>query len=109
MVPHDSKSDLPLVLLKNIFFITAQSLTYGCIVEDKSNHTMLHYVEKPQSYISPIINCGVYLFSLSIFELLAKVFNEKQRDFYSNGSLDNIEAKEAMWLEKDILMPMAGK
>ena len=69
---------------------------------------MLHYVEKPQSYISPIINCGVYLFSLSIFELLAKVFNEKQRDFYSNGSLDNIEAKEAMWLEKDILMPMAG-
>ena len=70
---------------------------------------MLHYVEKPQSYISPIINCGVYLFSLSIFESLAKVFNEKQRDFYNNGSLENIEAKEAMWLEKDILMPMAGK
>ena len=90
------------------FFITAQSLTYGCIVEDKTNHTMLHYVEKPQSYISPIINCGVYLFSLSIFELLATVFNQKQRDFYNNVSLDNIEAKEAMWLEKDILMPLAG-
>ena len=89
-------------------FITAQSLTYGCIVEDKTNHTMLHYVEKPQSYISPIINCGVYLFSLSIFELLATVFNQKQRDFYNNVSLDNIEAKEAMWLEKDILMPLAG-
>jgi len=86
----------------------AQSLTYGCIVEDKTNHTMLHYVEKPQSYISPIINCGVYLFSLSIFELLASVFNQKQRDFYNNVSLDNIEAKEAMWLEKDILMPLAG-
>ena len=69
---------------------------------------MLHYVEKPQSYISPIINCGVYLFSLSIFELLASVFNQKQRDFYNNVSLDNIEAKEAMWLEKDILMPLAG-
>ena len=24
----------------------AQSMTYGCIVEDKNNHTMLHYVEK---------------------------------------------------------------
>ena len=91
-----------------LIFFTAQSLTYGCIVEDKTNHTMLHYVEKPQSYISPIINCGVYLFSLSIFELLATVFNQKQRDFYNNVSLDNIEAKEAMWLEKDILMPLAG-
>ena len=69
---------------------------------------MLHYVEKPESYISSIINCGVYLFSLSIFELLATVFNNKQRDFYQNGTIDNIEAKESMWIEKDILMALAG-
>ena len=86
----------------------AQSMTYGCIVEDKNNHSMLHYVEKPQSYISPIINCGVYVFSLSIFELLAQVFDKKQRDFYNNGS-GNIEAKESMWIEKDIFVPLAGK
>ena len=85
----------------------AQSLNYGCIVEDKTNHTMLHYVEKPQSYISSIINCGVYLFSLSIFELLASVFDTKQRDFYQNGTID-FHAKESMWIEKDILMPLAG-
>ena len=85
----------------------AQSLNYGCIVEDKTNHTMLHYVEKPQSYISSIINCGVYLFSLSIFEFLASVFDTKQRDFYQNGTID-FHAKESMWIEKDILMPLAG-
>lgn len=84
-----------------------QSLNYGCIVADKQTNAMMHYVEKPESYISPMINCGVYLFSLKIFDLLAKVFQGKQRDYY-NGSYDNIEAKEAMWLEKDILMPLAG-
>ena len=90
----------------------AQSLNYGCIVKDKSKNTMLHYVEKPESYISSIINCGVYLFSLSIFDQLAAIFNTKQREFYTNNmntSLgSNIEAKEAMWLEKDVLMPLAG-
>ena len=90
----------------------AQSLNYGCIVKDKSKNTMLHYVEKPESYISSIINCGVYLFSLSIFDQLAAIFNTKQREFYTNNmntsSGSNIEAKEAMWLEKDVLMPLAG-
>ena len=63
----------------------AQSLNYGCIVKDKSKNTMLHYVEKPESYISSIINCGVYLFSLSIFDQLAAIFNTKQREFYTNN------------------------
>ena len=85
----------------------AQSLNYGCIVKDKSKNTMLHYVEKPESYISNIINCGVYLFSLSIFDQLASIFNSKQREFYM-GSTNDIEAKEAMWLEKDVLMKLAG-
>ena len=81
---------------KNLFF-QAQSLNYGCIVQDKSDGFMLHYVEKPQSYISPIINCGVYLFSLDIFDQLATVFKAKQS-----------ENSDQMWLEKDILMPLAG-
>lgn len=87
-----------------------QSLNYGCIVEDKSTHSMLHYVEKPNSYISSIINCGVYLFALSIFDRLATVFETKQQDFYNNfnAGSSNHEAKEAMWLEKDIIMPLAG-
>ncbi|CAG2183922.1 unnamed protein product, partial [Oppiella nova] len=39
-----------------------QSSNYGCIVEDKDTHEVLHYVEKPQTFISSTINCGVYLF-----------------------------------------------
>ena len=36
---------------------------FGCIVSDAHSKRVLHYVEKPESHISNLINCGVYLFS----------------------------------------------
>ncbi|KFY25326.1 hypothetical protein V491_01807 [Pseudogymnoascus sp. VKM F-3775] len=36
---------------------------FGCIVSDPHSKRVLHYVEKPESHISNLINCGVYLFS----------------------------------------------
>jgi mannose-1-phosphate guanylyltransferase len=59
-----------------------QSLNYGCVVADGSSHSMLHYVEKPATYISPNVNCGVYIFSMAIFDRLQQVFQKKQADFY---------------------------
>ena len=47
-----------------------QSVNYGCIVEDKTSHSILHFVEKPKSYISTVINCGVYIFSRDVFQML---------------------------------------
>lgn len=35
---------------------------FGCIVSDPQSKKVLHYVEKPESHISNLINCGVYLF-----------------------------------------------
>ena len=93
-----------------------QSVNYGCVVEDKNTHTVLHYVEKPSSYISCIINCGVYVFSSQIFPMLAVskrvtigkktvwlqgVFNSKQGAAGKSGD-------ETIWLEKDVLGPLAG-
>ena len=54
-----------------------QSVNYGCIVEDKTSHAILHFVEKPNSYISTIINCGVYIFSLEVFQMLQVMNSEK--------------------------------
>ena len=90
-------------------------MNYGCVVEDKNTHTVLHYVEKPSSYISCIINCGVYVFSSQIFPMLAVskrvtigktvwlqgVFNSKQGAAGKSGD-------ETIWLEKDVLGPLAG-
>jgi mannose-1-phosphate guanylyltransferase len=49
---------------------------YGCIVSDPETHEVLHYVEKPSSYISSTINCGVYLFDTSLFAFIREVMNK---------------------------------
>ena len=40
---------------------------------------MLHYVEKPNTYIGPWINCGVYVLSAAkTFAMLQEVYRRKQ-------------------------------
>ncbi|XP_055927034.1 mannose-1-phosphate guanyltransferase alpha-A-like isoform X2 [Argiope bruennichi] len=89
-----------------------QAQQYGCIVEDKNTHKIVHYVEKPSTFVSQIINCGVYLCSLDIFTFLATVFKRKQQDFY-NGYEQSIDitgcAKDCISLEQDIVTPLASK
>ena len=84
-----------------------QSLNYGCVVEDKQTHAMRHYVEKPSSYISTLVNCGVYIFGLSIFKHLAAAFERRQNMLSSNMEVSSGD-KEALWLERDILPSLAG-
>ncbi len=48
----------------------SQSMNYGCIVEDKVTHEVLHYVEKPETYVSSLINCGIYLFNCDLFDVI---------------------------------------
>ncbi|XP_062611541.1 mannose-1-phosphate guanyltransferase alpha-A-like isoform X2 [Saccostrea cucullata] len=83
-----------------------QSLNYGCIVENKTTHEVLHYVEKPETYISTIINCGVYLFSPDIFCTLEKIFKKNQEDNYNYDP--SLQLNEKIRLEQDIFVPMAG-
>lgn len=59
-----------------------QSLNYGCMVTNKETLEVTHYVEKPSSYVSTLINCGVYVFSLDIFHTIAEAFNSKQEEYY---------------------------
>ncbi|KAF6016399.1 hypothetical protein EB796_025283 [Bugula neritina] len=57
-----------------------QSLNYGCIVSKKETGEVLHYVEKPETFVSATINCGVYLFSMHIFQHLFKAFESNQNN-----------------------------
>lgn len=59
-----------------------QSVYYGCMVTDKETQAVTHYVEKPSSYVSALINCGVYVFSLEIFNVIGEIFVDKTRDSY---------------------------
>lgn len=41
---------------------------------------VLHYVEKPSTFVSDIINCGIYLFNPDIFQHIGSVFQKNQQD-----------------------------
>lgn len=55
-----------------------QSLNYGCIVLGNGNEVK-HYVEKPSTFVSTLINCGLYIASLDIFQIMADVLHENQQ------------------------------
>ena len=75
--------------------IPAATSKFGRIVVDESTHEILHYVEKPKTFvfqfnsffflnfcqfflsskskISDLVNCGVYLFKMELFDKIATI------------------------------------
>ncbi|XP_032523985.2 mannose-1-phosphate guanyltransferase alpha-A [Danaus plexippus] len=84
-----------------------QSVHYGCIVREPTSNSVTHYVEKPNSYISTLINCGVYVCSLQIFHTMADAFQRKQEGFYSGNGQNGSHPGYMSW-EQDVLAPLAG-
>nr|KAG5713800.1 hypothetical protein BaRGS_024427 [Batillaria attramentaria] len=83
-----------------------QSLTYGCVVENKDTHEILHYVEKPETFVSTTINCGIYLLTPGIFQPLEVAFKKNLEENYSFDF--QVPSKEVIRLEQDVFVPMAA-
>ena len=49
-----------------------QAHKYGCLATDPNSHVLLHYAEKPETFVSDLINTGIYVFSPQIFDALKK-------------------------------------
>ncbi|CAN7943776.1 unnamed protein product [Ixodes pacificus] len=79
-----------------------QSLSYGCIVEDRATHEVLHYVEKPSTFVSAVINCGVYVCNLDLFQRTGAVLRERPEDVLAP------DHRDAISLELDVLGPLAA-
>lgn len=94
---------------------------FGCIVSDAHTKRVLHYVEKPESHISNLINCGVYLFATeTIFPSIRSVIKRRttRPRLVSYPSSENLESSfiaededaekpEVLRLEQDILSDLA--
>ncbi|XP_047520641.1 mannose-1-phosphate guanyltransferase alpha-A [Pieris napi] len=101
---HDAKPD-GLVTIMGTEATRQQSVYYGCMVRETNTNAVTHYVEKPNSYVSTLINCGVYVCSLQVFQVMAEAFQRKQDRFYSaNGH----GGPEYMSWEQDVLSQLAG-
>lgn len=95
---------------------------FGCIVSDAHRKRVLHYVEKPESHISNLINCGVYLFATEcIFPSIRSAIKRRsdRPRMISYPSSENLESSffaerdedgeknEVLRLEQDILSDLA--
>ncbi|KAG0645988.1 GTP-mannose-1-phosphate guanylyltransferase [Hyphodiscus hymeniophilus] len=94
---------------------------FGCIVSDAHTRRVLHYVEKPESHISNLINCGVYLFATEcIFPSIRSAIKKRTERprLVSYPSSENLESSffqdddeeqktEVLRLEQDILSDLA--
>jgi mannose-1-phosphate guanylyltransferase len=82
---------------------------YGCIVCDpQDEQTVVHFVEKPESFISNVISCGVYLFSSDIFPFLADALSNKRDKEKEQGTpissmMHSNYDNDLIQLEKDVL------
>ena len=50
---------------------TDRPSAYGALVVDERTGRVRHFVEKPETFISDLINAGVYVFSPSVFRRIA--------------------------------------
>jgi mannose-1-phosphate guanylyltransferase len=76
------------VLGKRVFPNEAKK--YGCLVEHPHTKEILHWAEKPETFVSDIINCGIYLFEVGLVDMIVTIGNEKSRQRLRTGS--NAEA-----------------
>lgn len=45
---------------------------YGCLIIDEATNEVVHYAEKPETFVGDTINAGIYVFSPQFFDLIAK-------------------------------------
>ncbi|WWC63373.1 uncharacterized protein I303_105973 [Kwoniella dejecticola CBS 10117] len=83
---HSSHRGVGTIMGVNVKKETAQK--YGCIVTEPESSLMVHYVEKPDSWISNTVNGGVYLFDKSEDPL--------------------VKPDEILRLEQDVIVPLAA-
>ncbi|KAK3406732.1 hypothetical protein EUGRSUZ_K02882 [Eucalyptus grandis] len=98
--------------------VSAESASqFGELIADPSTKELLHYTEKPETFVSDLINCGVYIFTPEIFSAIRNVSTQRK----DRANLKRVSSFEAlqpatrnlptdfMRLDQDILSPLAGK
>ncbi|CAN6852663.1 unnamed protein product [Brassica oleracea] len=89
---------------------------FGELVADPVTNELLHYTEKPETFVSDRINCGVYVFTPEIFTAIRDVSSQRN----DTATLRRVSSYEALQpatripadfvrLDQDILSPLAGK
>lgn len=77
---------------------------FGCVVADPETQEVLHFVEKPESFLSDMISCGIYLFKKEIFDVMQTAMAQRQAKLLEQGYEESGRGgSDRMQLEQDIL------
>uniref|UniRef100_A0A2N9INW7 Nucleotidyl transferase domain-containing protein n=1 Tax=Fagus sylvatica TaxID=28930 RepID=A0A2N9INW7_FAGSY len=90
---------------------------FGELIADPITKELLHYTEKPETFVSDLINCGVYVFTPEIFTAIEGVSTHREdtanlrpvSSFEALHSVTRTLPKDFVRLDQDILSPLAGK
>jgi len=58
---------------------------YGCVVVDEDTNQVQHFVEKPESFVSDLISCGIYIFCKEVFECISLAADSRAKLDRENG------------------------
>ncbi|XP_057950765.1 uncharacterized protein LOC131145608 isoform X2 [Malania oleifera] len=98
--------------------VSAESASqFGELVADPVTNELLHYTEKPETFVSDRINCGVYIFTPDIFTAIQDVSTQRKdranlrrvSSFEALQSATRSLSSDFVRLDQDILSPLAGK
>ncbi|KAL4323855.1 hypothetical protein GQ457_11G030800 [Hibiscus cannabinus] len=98
--------------------VSAESANqFGELVADPATNELLHYTEKPETFVSDRINCGVYVFTPDIFTAIQGVSSQRKvranmrrlSSFEALQSATRSPPSDFVRLDQDILTPFAGK
>ncbi|KAI3924724.1 hypothetical protein MKW92_015546 [Papaver armeniacum] len=112
---HKSYGGIGTILVSKVSAESASE--FGELVADPTTNELLHYTEKPETFVSDRINCGVYIFTPDIFKAIQDV-SSNRRDRANLRRVSSFEALQSatksfptdfVRLDQDILSPLAGK
>ncbi|KAI7981448.1 Mannose-1-phosphate guanyltransferase alpha [Camellia lanceoleosa] len=73
--------------------VSAESANkFGEFVADPITKELLHYTEKPETFVSDLINCGVYVFTPKIFSAIQEVSTHRE----DTANLRRVSSFEAL-------------
>ncbi|KAJ3187831.1 Proteasome subunit alpha type-2 [Gaertneriomyces sp. JEL0708] len=78
---------------------------YGCVVANPETLEVLHFVEKPESHLSDMISCGIYVFRKEIFQAIQQAVSVRQAKLQEQGLEESTikHGPERIQLEQDVL------
>eukprot|EP01111_Echinosteliopsis_oligospora_P019504 TRINITY_DN946_c2_g1_i1.p1 TRINITY_DN946_c2_g1~~TRINITY_DN946_c2_g1_i1.p1 ORF type:complete len:338 (+),score=55.77 TRINITY_DN946_c2_g1_i1:56-1069(+) len=105
--------------------------TYGCLIKDEVTHELSHYTEKPETFISDLINAGIYCIEPSFFDIIGQVKASQKKDEFAIYEASQTETDKTgrqsldcsmeivkrqfldtsiatLRLEQDVFVPLAG-